>query len=178
MSEQRMTLPWGKEEIALDLPEGWRLNGVLEPSSRPGVDDPVEAVRGSVESPIGSPRLCDMIEEGMQVTVVIDDLSRPTPVDLILPTVLEELRRGGVRQEEITLVTALGVHRPMTEEEMAARVGGDLLRGLRWENHDCDVRRQPGGCACQGPPALPRPRRGVGLSVWRDHVSGPARGLR
>ncbi len=154
MSEQKMTLPWGNEEVTLDLPEGWRLNGVLEPSSRPGVDDPIEAVRGSLESPIGSPRLCDMIEEGMKVAVVIDDLSRPTPVDLILPTVLEELRRGGVqpgdvgspeaeprwttRSPQVTLITALGVHRPMREEEVAARVGGGLLEGLHWENHDCD----------------------------------------
>ncbi len=143
MSKQTITLPWGEEEIILALPGGgapktWHLSGVLEPAPQPGVEDPVEAVRRSLESPIGSPRLSDLIGEGMRVALVIDDLSRPTPVDLILPTVLEELRRGGVRQEDITLVTALGVHRPMTEGEIAARVGGDLLRGLRWENHDCD----------------------------------------
>jgi nickel-dependent lactate racemase len=74
----------------------------------------------------------------MSVAVVIDDLSRPTPVDSILPTVLEELQRGGTRREEITLVTALGLHRPMSTDEVAARAGSEQLDGLRWENHDAD----------------------------------------
>lgn len=36
MSERTLTLPWGKEEIAVALPEAWHLSGVLEPSPRPG----------------------------------------------------------------------------------------------------------------------------------------------
>jgi nickel-dependent lactate racemase len=138
MRERTMTLPGGDEAVDLTLPGSWHLNGVLEPSSRPGVGNPVETVRESLESPIGSPRLRDVVEAGMKIALVIDDLSRPTPVDLILPGVLEELQRGGARQADITLIPALGVHRPMTEQEIAARVGGGLLEHLRWENHDCD----------------------------------------
>lgn len=143
-----MRLPWGDETVDLMLPESWYLSGSLEPSARPAALDPSEAVRTSLQSPIGSPRLSDLIEEGAKVALVIDDLSRPTPIDLILPSVLDELRRGGARQAEITLITALGVHRPMTEAEISARVGrcaslsqsggGDLLDVLRWENHNCD----------------------------------------
>jgi len=138
MHEQTMTLPWGDEHIDLALPESWHLNDALEPSPRQGVKHPTETVRDSLEVPIGSSRLCDLVEEGMKVALIIDDMSRPTPVDLILPAVLEELRRGGARQADITLVTALGVHRPMTKDEIAARIGGGLLETLRWENHDCD----------------------------------------
>lgn len=137
MDAQAITLPWGDDETTLVLPEHWHLNGVLEPSTKPGVPDPAGEVRRSLESPIGSPRLSDLVQQGMRVVVVIDDLSRPTPVELILPTVLEKLERGGVRQQDITLVTALGVHRPMSGEELAARVGG-VLGTIRWENHDCD----------------------------------------
>jgi nickel-dependent lactate racemase len=138
MKAQELRLPWGDGETTLALPEGWHLNGILEPSSQSGVPGPAEEVRRSLESPIGSPRLSDLVEEGMEVALVIDDVSRPTPVDLLLPAVLEELRRCGVRREELTLVTALGVHRPMSEDEIAARIGGDLPGDLRWENHDCD----------------------------------------
>jgi nickel-dependent lactate racemase len=86
------------------------------------------------------PRLGDLVEAGMDVALVIDDLSRPTPVARILPAVLEALERSGARRETITLVTALGVHRPMDEDEIAERIGGtELLASLRWENHDCDA---------------------------------------
>jgi nickel-dependent lactate racemase len=138
MGEKTITFPWADEAISLSLPGSWHLNGTLEPAPQPGIEDPRGAVRRSLEAPVGSPRLRDLVEEGMRVALVIDDLSRPTPIHLILPPVLEELRRGGAQQEDTTLVTALGVHRPMSEEEIAARLGGDLLDGLRWENHDCD----------------------------------------
>jgi nickel-dependent lactate racemase len=137
-----MKLPWGDDEIPLPLPEGWHVNGVLEPAPRAGVRDTADEVARSLEEPVGSLRLRDLVEEGTEVALVIDDLSRPTPLGLILPMVLEELERGGTRPEDITLITALGVHRPMTEEEVAARVGSLALDGLRWRNHNCDDAEQ------------------------------------
>lgn len=138
MDGRLLTLPWGKDEISLSLPEDWRLAGVLEPSPRPGVADAATEARRSLAEPVGSPRLRDLVQAGMKVALVIDDLSRPTPVGLILPSVLEELAQGGVRREDVTLVVALGLHRPMEAEEIARRVGDPELAGLRWENHDCD----------------------------------------
>jgi nickel-dependent lactate racemase len=85
MNERDIVLPWGDEEVSLCLPEGWHLRGVLEPAPKPGVDDPIGEVERSLENPSGSPRLGELVEEGMAVAVVIDDLSRPTPVDVILP---------------------------------------------------------------------------------------------
>jgi nickel-dependent lactate racemase len=138
MDKRTLTLPWGKEELSLSLPEDWHLAGVLEPSTWPGVKGAMDHVRRSLQQPAGSPRLRDLAREGMRVALVIDDLSRPTPVGRILPAVLDELAQGGVRREDITLVVALGLHRPMSEEEVAERAGDPGLAGLRWENHDCD----------------------------------------
>ena len=138
MGERTLTLPWGREDLSLSLPEDWHLAGVLEPSSRAGVADAADEVRRSLQEPFGCPRLRDLVHAGMRVALVIDDLSRPTPVWLILPAVLEELAAGGVGLEDLTLVVALGLHRPMEEEEIAHRVGAVGLDGLRWENHDCD----------------------------------------
>jgi nickel-dependent lactate racemase len=137
MRNHALVLPWGKEELSLALPETWRLAGVLEPSPQAGVSDTAEEVRRSLGQPFGSPRLCDLARPGTKVAVVIDDVSRPTPVGLVLPAVLEELERGGVGREDITLVAALGVHRPMQADEMERRAG-PLLGGLRWQNHDCN----------------------------------------
>jgi nickel-dependent lactate racemase len=138
MEGHDMLLPWGTDEMQIALPEDWHVAGILEPASMPPVNDAGDEVHRSLGEPIGSPRLRDLARPGMKVALVIDDLSRPTPVALILPAVLEELARGGIAREAVTLVTALGVHRPMHEEEVAQRVGAALHSGLRWENHDCD----------------------------------------
>jgi nickel-dependent lactate racemase len=138
MSEYQIRLPWGDDEVPLQLPEGWHVNDVLDPAPRAGVQDTADEVARSLAEPVGSARLRDLVGEGKEIALVIDDLSRPTPLDLILPTVLEELARGGARPEDVTLVTALGVHRPMTEKEIAGRVGPLALNGLDWRNHNCD----------------------------------------
>jgi nickel-dependent lactate racemase len=119
------------------LPAGWRLAGVLEPAPLPPVADVGAEVRRSLEQPIGSPRLREMAHGGMKIVLIIDDASRPTPVSLILPAVLHELERGGVRADQITLVPGIGLHRPMSKGEVLQRAG-PALEQLRWENHDCD----------------------------------------
>jgi len=138
VSEQLLHLPWGREELHLALPDTWQLSAVFKPSALPAVTDTRAEVERSLEAPIGSARLAELAQGRSRVALVIDDASRPTPVHAILPAVLAELARGGVEREQITLVTALGVHRPMEAHEVAQRVGGDSFAGLHWENHDCD----------------------------------------
>ncbi|MCX7671450.1 MAG: nickel-dependent lactate racemase [Anaerolineae bacterium] len=138
MPAQVVALPWGNEELRLELPEAWRVQGVLTPAALPGVPDPIAEVRRSLAEPIGAPQLSRLAQPGARVALVVDDGSRPTPVSLIAPAVIGELEAAGVRREDITLVPALGLHRPMTEAELAQRLGSDAFTGLRWENHDCD----------------------------------------
>ena len=51
------------------------------------------------------------------MAIVTSDISRPLPTWQIMPSVLDELYSAGVAREDITLVFALGSHRPHTEEE-------------------------------------------------------------
>ncbi len=148
MPPSNLEIPWGNDLINLSLPDHWRLAGVLEPASLPPVADPIDEVRRALAEPVNMPCLPDLVHQHLsgpdaRVALVIDDGSRPTPVSAILPTVLADLERGGLRREQITLVPALGLHRPMTEEEIAARIapspsGREILASIHWENPDCD----------------------------------------
>jgi lactate racemase len=139
MGDQVVRLPWGSEEMCLSLPAAWHVAGVLEPSlSLPALDDVDAEVARSLAHPIGSPRLREMVHGGMRIALVVDDGSRPTPVAQLLPAILRELEQGAVCADQITVVTALGLHRPMTKAEVAERIGEGQMAALRWENHDCD----------------------------------------
>jgi nickel-dependent lactate racemase len=50
--------------------------------------------------------------------------------------VLEELATAGIPDAAITIIMALGLHRPMTEVEMEAAVGAEVYRRVRVVNHD------------------------------------------
>lgn len=130
-------LPWGEDQLTVTLPPDWTV-AVLEPVPLPPVEDPIAEVRRALAEPIGLPSLGTLAGSATRCALVVDDGSRPTPVADILPAVVEELSAGGLSLDRVTLVTALGVHRPMSEGELGARVGTDLLARLRWENHDCD----------------------------------------
>jgi nickel-dependent lactate racemase len=138
MSPATVTVPWGREELTLTLPANWKLVGVLRPQGRPPVEDIGVELDRALAAPIGSPSLRAMAAGAQQVVIVVDDLSRPTPAALFLPRLLAELNAAGVADSQITLLPALGVHRGMTESEMAAKVGAEALRRLRWVNHAFD----------------------------------------
>jgi lactate racemase len=138
MDKQQIQIPWGSENQSISIPADWKIKGVLEPSSIPAVFDPSEEVERSLADPVGSDRLNRLVEGKKYITIVIDDISRPTPIPVIFPLVLKELIKGGVKRENITIVTALGVHRGMEEQEILQRIGLPDFEGLKWENHDAD----------------------------------------
>jgi nickel-dependent lactate racemase len=83
----------------------------------------VEEVERSLREPINSPKLKEIVKAGEKVVIVTSDITRPVPSYKILPSVLNELKRGGIEEEDVTLVLALGSHRKHTEEEKIALVG-------------------------------------------------------
>jgi lactate racemase len=156
MTEKSLTLPWGKGTLTCTLPDQWRLDACLEPASVPAVSSAAEEVARSLNAPFDTSRLCESVSPGMKAVVVIDDISRPTPVADILPAVLREMRSGGLSNRQITLVPALGLHRPMPFEEIMQRAGLAELGGISVENPDCDnpQRLQNLGTTSRGTPVL------------------------
>jgi nickel-dependent lactate racemase len=62
------------------------------------------------------------------VVILVDDLTRPTPQQAILPILLDELNRCGVPDPQVTVLIALGTHRPMTAAEIRQRFGEQVTR--------------------------------------------------
>jgi lactate racemase len=135
---EMLSLPWKKESIQLGFPENWRVKGILEPASLPPVSDPKAEVVKALHEPIGCGQLADLVSPGWKIAIVMDDISRPTPVPIIFPQVLKELLSTGIKREDITIVPALGVHRGMEPDEILKRCGLVAFNGIHWENHDTD----------------------------------------
>ena len=82
-----------------------------------------EAVKYSLENPIGSEKLSKLVKPGQKVVIITSDISRPIPSFDVVPSVLDELYSAGVSKDDITIVFGLGSHRRQTEEEMKHLVG-------------------------------------------------------
>lgn len=134
----QVEIPWGDQFITLDLPTTWEVVGIVQPAAIAPVSNVHDEIIRSLNEPIGSERISELAREKARVVIIVDDSSRPTPVREIFPFVIAELEQAGVQRKQITIVPALGVHRGMTEEELATRVGEDYLKDIPWENPDCD----------------------------------------
>ena len=120
----KLELGFGQGTQTVEVPDQ-NLLGVLEPNPMPaGLTGTAEVAR-ALAAPIGAPPLRQVVRPGETVAIVTSDITRPCPTAKILPPVLAELEAGGVRRQDITLVFALGSHRPHTEEEMRRLAGPD-----------------------------------------------------
>jgi nickel-dependent lactate racemase len=129
-------LRYGADTRRCHVPRG-NLAEVLEPRRvEADLGDEATRLREALDQPIGTPRLEEMVGPDDQVALVVDDMFRPTPISRILPAMLDRLHKAGVTDEQITVVIALGTHRPMTPAEIEARIGADMVRRVRVENHD------------------------------------------
>ncbi len=125
-----ISLGYGQGEQSVSMPTH-NLLGVLQPGSIDFKDDPVAELERALAEPVGSARLRDLVLPGEKIAVITSDITRPMPSAQVLPVLLAELYAAGVRQEDITLVFALGIHRQHTAAERASLAGPAAWQKLR-----------------------------------------------
>lgn len=118
----KLNLPFGKAAVTLSVPDENFLKTLLPNELEKDVVGDAEILR-SLANPIGTKHLKELVHTGQKVVIVTSDITRPMPSYRVLPYVLAELNAGGVPDEDITVVFALGSHRTHTEEEQRKLVG-------------------------------------------------------
>ncbi len=138
---ESIPLKYGDGLLSLRLPESFRVD-LLSPKTMavPAGDDAV--IESALNRPIAVLPLEKWVEPGMTAAVIVDDLTRPTPVARMLPKVLGRLERAGLFRDSIQIVVALGTHRPMTDCELKKRLGETIVSDYTVINADCRDRAQ------------------------------------
>lgn len=133
-----MALPYSLPALAAcRIPRG-RLSAVYRMAEVAPAADLGGAILAALEHPIGTPRLAELARGKKRVVLLVDDVTRPTPAARILPVILDQLRRQGVAPGQISIVAALGSHRPMSEAELRAKVGAEVFDSHRVLNSRFD----------------------------------------
>jgi nickel-dependent lactate racemase len=118
----------------LDVPDE-NLLGIYSPS-QVGIDkSEEEIIKEGLGHPAGGIPLSEVMKGCRSVLILTDDYTRTTPVKKILPPLLKELRRNGMRDDRIRILIASGTHRPMTGEEISVKFGTDLPKQYPVLNH-------------------------------------------
>jgi nickel-dependent lactate racemase len=131
-------MKYGKEKFDFEFPEEHVIKEIVSNEIEVADLTQKKIVEKAIENPISSERLKDIVKEGDTVCVVIPDITRgwQSP-DIYVPPVIEELKRGGVKDEDILIVSATGSHRSQTEEEYIKLVSEDVYKRIEVIDHDC-----------------------------------------
>jgi nickel-dependent lactate racemase len=130
----QVRLPYGASFLDIDIPERFAGN-ILTAKNIPGLANEKAAILDSLRNPLGCAPLRQLVGSNDRVVVIVTDNTRPCPDDRILPVILAELEEV-IPGENITIIIALGLHAPLSNEEIVTKLGRDIVARYEVVNHD------------------------------------------
>lgn len=128
-------IPYGHATVELKIPEE-NFGELVQPNAVSLPADGARVIADAIANPLGAPPLEQLARGKREAVIIADDLTRPTPVSIVIPLVLERLNAGGISDDRVRIVIALGTHRPMSEAEILARFGEHVVRRVRIVNSE------------------------------------------
>ena len=134
----RVRLEYGRTGLEVELPTD-RVVRTLSYKDAAPIDDPDSVVRELLATPTGSPSLANLATGRSDACILICDITRPVPNELILRPMLETLEASGIPRNKILILVATGLHRPTTSDELVEMVGPEIAAKYRIEDHHGQV---------------------------------------
>jgi len=106
----KIKIPYGKEKVAVKVDDD-RVLGVIEPNPVCSGDE-AETIRKGIQNPISSKSFDEFIADAKDLLFIVNDHTRPTPTAKVLEVIYDK-----VRDKDIKLIIATGIHRGPTEDE-------------------------------------------------------------
>jgi nickel-dependent lactate racemase len=137
---QKVRGHYDNKALTFELPDGWKLLAMSEPRDVPGAESVEELVREGLKNPIGMAPLAEIVGsmKNKKVVIISEDQTRPSPVGEVALPLINELNALGIGDENIEVIIGRGTHREMTEAEMRAKLGDEVLRRVKVGHHDPD----------------------------------------
>ena len=133
---QTFNIPWaawyGDKDLQLKFPDTWDVN-VYKMEDTPELYQ--EEIKIAFNFPIGTPTIQEIAKGKSNVVIAVEDISRPTQLETVLDILLNQLNEAGITNDNITLIYALGAHRPMNRIDSIKKIGAKNVDKINIENH-------------------------------------------
>ena len=136
MMYTKLKLPYKNSFVDTSIPAR-NVRYILDGMCIAGLEDEREAILNALRNPIGCTALRDCIHKNDRVVLIVTDNTRPCPDNRIVPVILEELEEK-VPRKNITILVALGLHQPLSFEELTDKLGKDIVENYNVVNHNPD----------------------------------------
>ncbi|MTI58245.1 nickel-dependent lactate racemase [Geosporobacter ferrireducens] len=111
---------------------------ILKPRYADPITDVQKKCIEALMNPIGTPPLERIINPGENVLLIVSDITRAwIRTNQFLIHIINYLNDLGISDQDISVLIALGTHRPSTEEEKQLIVGDEIYNRIAVYDHDC-----------------------------------------
>ena len=93
-------------------------------------------IGAALDAPLGSRPLEDLVEQGDGVLIVASDATRATGSPLIINLLVRRLIQNGIGPDDIAIIFATGIHRPVRSEEKLELLSPFIAQRIRTIDHD------------------------------------------
>jgi len=135
----QIKMDYGRNGLIIDAPDH---ADVFLVRQMPNPADETIAIQEAINDPIQSPPLKTLLKKGMRVVVIHTDITRATPNDRLLPVILTMLEKGGIRRQDISLLNAVGTHRPQNKSELRKMLGEEIVSNYHCLQHNASDESQ------------------------------------
>lgn len=130
----RVKLEYGRTGLTAELPDQ-HIVRTLKYKDAPPLADPRGELLKVLEQPLGAPPLAMIARGKKDACIVICDITRPVPNEMILRPTLEILEREGIPRDKITILVATGLHRESKPAEIIEMVGEQIAGEYKIVDH-------------------------------------------
>ncbi len=135
---KKYSIPWAAwrepKYLELEFPDKWDVS-LLRMQGADVTEITNNEIRDAISNPIGSPKLSELAKGKKNAVIVVDDMTRTTQASKILPIVFEELQPANIPDDNITILLAIGAHRPMNKHDCILKLGEKIANKYNVENH-------------------------------------------
>ncbi|QZY56210.1 nickel-dependent lactate racemase [Crassaminicella profunda] len=97
-----------------------------------------EVILKALKNPIDSKPLREIVKPSQKICIIISDVTRAwQKMSFYLPFIVDELKKSGIEDKDITFLCATGTHRRQTKEEHKLLLGDELSKRFGIIDHDC-----------------------------------------
>jgi len=127
MDYVNISLPYDKRKIEVNIKKE-NLAGVLVSAAETYTADAAqeELVEKSIDAPIGSAKLEELVRGKKNIVLISSDHTRPVPSKIITPILLRRIR-SIEPNADIKILVATGFHRPSTKAELINKYGEEIV---------------------------------------------------
>lgn len=136
MKTNILRIPYGTSSLSLSFDDDVRFLSI-NPNPLPPIDNQIETVNRALNNPLDEIQL-EKIRQAKHIGIAINDQTRPVPHQILLPQLIEYLKKLSVKEQRITFFIATGTHAPLKSNEFYLTVPGNLCREHEICCHDCD----------------------------------------